>query len=266
MVRFSKRLGYHEVKQSKIKIFDDAPEDFREFLISIFYEFGLLPSQLRYLICRLLRKTPDKNNWSEYPNIDEEFQKLLYGCEWYKVYDFIEVLINNPDFDLNYDNLVNEINEYFVENGYSWIINKKIIERRYSDVSEELIKHAREAIDSSSYPTVSSEFEESIKDLSRRPNPDLTGAIQHSMAGLECLFREVSGDKKSNLGDLLKKFNSIIPQPLDQAIDKIWGYASEHSRHIREGREPGMKESRLIVSITCAISEYLLCSDIELKK
>jgi hypothetical protein len=45
--------------------------------------------RLRDVLCRVLREVPDANNWSEYPNMWEEAQRLLYNCEWFKVYDFI---------------------------------------------------------------------------------------------------------------------------------------------------------------------------------
>ncbi len=105
--------------------------------------------------------------------------------------------------------------------------------------------------------TAKSEIEEAIHDLSRRPKPDITGAIQHALACLECVCREVTGDKKSTLGDLMKKATGIIPSPLDQAITKIWGFTSEQGRHLREGQEPDYLEAELVVEITAAISTYL---------
>lgn len=91
----------------------------------------------------------------------------------------------------------------------------------------------------------------------RRPTPDITGAIQHSLACLECVTREVTGDKKSTLGELMKKFSNVIPTPLDQAVTKIWGYTSEQGRHLREGQTPEHIEAQLVVEITCAITTYL---------
>lgn len=93
--------------------------------------------------------------------------------------------------------------------------------------------------------------------MSRRPRPDLTGAIQHSLACLECVTREFTGDKKSTLGDLMKKFPGVIPPPLDQAVIKIWGFTSEQGRHLREGQAPEYIEVELVVEVTSAISTYI---------
>jgi len=37
--------------------------------------------------------------------------------------------------------------------------------------------------------TAKTEIREALNDLSRRPTPDITGAIQHSLACLECVAR-----------------------------------------------------------------------------
>lgn len=80
------------------------------------------------------------------------------------------------------------------------------------------------------------------------------------MASLECVAREVTGDVKANLGDILKRHNTIIPPPLDQAVAKAWGYASENGRHIREGREPSFNEAELIVGLCASLGNYLIKS------
>ena len=41
---------------------------------------------------------------------------------------------------------------------------------------------------------LSNEIHEALKDISRRPTPDRTGAIQHSIAAMECTAREVAGE------------------------------------------------------------------------
>ena len=105
--------------------------------------------------------------------------------------------------------------------------------------------------------TAKSEIKEAIKDLSRRPGPDVTGAIQHLLACLECVCREVTSDKKSTLGELIKKFPGVVPRPLDLAVEKIWGYTSEQGRHLREGQVPSYGEAELVVEVTAAISTYL---------
>src|SRR5690606_10635807 len=105
--------------------------------------------------------------------------------------------------------------------------------------------------------TAKRELQEAISDLSRRPFPDVTGAIQHAMAALECTARVCSGDAKATLGDILKRYPELVPRPLDEALSKLWGFASENARHIREGREPTRDEAELVVSLVASVSTYL---------
>lgn len=105
--------------------------------------------------------------------------------------------------------------------------------------------------------TAGRELHEALSDLSRRPQPDLTGAIQHAMAALECIARDACGDAKATLGEIMKKYPELIPSPLNEAISKIWGYASEMGRHLREGREPSREEAELIVGLSATCATYL---------
>ena len=79
------------------------------------------------------------------------------------------------------------------------------------------------------------------------------------MAALECVARDVAGKSKATLGEVINQHaaNIGIRAPLDQALHKLWGYASQEGRHLREGREPEFEEAELVVSIAGAVSVYL---------
>ncbi len=260
--KFSKRLGYHEPSEAEIVVRHEAPHEFRGVLIDIAYECGFRPNTLRPLVCRILRKREDQNNWSEYPNIDNECRMLIDDCEWYKVYDIIEGICTRMDSapysSYEKDKFEHEINEYFLENGIGWHLTNGRIEVRGPEIFEEVVKTAAKELGNAGKVTSRSELHEALADLSRRPKPDVTGAIQHSMAALECVARDVCGDKKANLGDILKKYKDFIPPPLDEAVMKAWGYASENARHIREGREPSFEEAELVVGLCASVSTYLV--------
>jgi len=80
------------------------------------------------------------------------------------------------------------------------------------------------------------------------------------MTGLECLARILSGDEKAALGDIIKRRAAElgIPKPLDGALEKFWGYASEMGRHLREGRVSSREEAELLLSVVAAFVVYLL--------
>jgi hypothetical protein len=76
------------------------------------------------------------------------------------------------------------------------------------------------------------------------------------MAALECVARTASGDSDT-LGPLIKRHPGLIPKPLDVAVEKVWGYASERARHIQEGNEPARDEAELVVGVAATVATYL---------
>lgn len=255
MNRFSKRHG-HTTTEKPITVREDAPIGLRDFIVQTVYDFKYEPSFLRNIICKVLRVSPDRSNWSEYPNIAGEVESLIHGCEWYFVYDIIEAVWDN--FELRYrEELSDEINDYFKYNGIGWKIEKGLIEARGDETFEKSVSMVTTVLETAKLKTAHAEMKEALDDLSRRPYADITGAIQHSLACLECVCREVTGDKKATLGELMKKFPGIVPKPLDGAIEKVWGFTSEQGRHLREGKQPAYIEAELVVELTAAIATYL---------
>jgi hypothetical protein len=65
---------------------------------------------------------------------------------------------------------------------------------------------------------------------------------------------------QKTLGDILKVHPELLPKPLDDSISKMWGYASEYARHVREDRDIKRKEAQFILGITSTIITYLIDS------
>ncbi len=190
--RFSARRGIRP-KADEIRVRDDAPRELREAVLQIAREAGVSPSPQRSILTKILRVLPESNNWSEYPNIWYEVQDLLLQCEWYYVYDYIEALHNHieqqhRDFVEIFDR---EINQFFVANGIGWQLVDGKIEVRGPESFEASLESAREATQNR-LPRAHQEIHEALLDLSRRPDPDLTGAVQHAMAALEAVARHYS--------------------------------------------------------------------------
>lgn len=104
--------------------------------------------------------------------------------------------------------------------------------------------------------TTERELKEAMADLSRVPNPDLTGAVQHALAALECITREHCGDT-ATMGKLIERYPALFPKPLDASVEKVWGFASEMGRHIREGRLPEREEVELLVGLSAVWCAYI---------
>ena len=264
--RFSRRHGYNP-PEPEITVRQDAPDELRAVLADIAYESGLRPNSLRSLVCRVLRVAPDPSNWSEYPNVDGEVREHLRECPWYRVYDVIEAIygrLKGREGVLRGDQAVDggeyfsdELNAYFRERGIGWQLVNGQIEVRGEEEFEEAVHGGHGALEEAGKATAAKELHEALSDLSRRPEADVTGAIQHAMAALECVARDAAGDQKATLGELIKRHPDLFPKPLDQSLEKAWGYASEAGRHLKEGKAPAFEEAELIVGICGSVCRYL---------
>jgi hypothetical protein len=256
---FSQRFGYRG-PDTEITVREDAPADLRAALVILAENLGLSPRNMRLGACSVLLKAPDPNNWSEYPNVYYEVQGLVEDCAWHKVYDIAEEFYRRLD-GLHLDKgreFERRLNEFFGENGIGWAMEGGKIVVRGSEAFSAVPKEAIQALQSGARQTAAREIHEAIQDLSRRPHPDVTGSIQHAMAALECVARDITGQQKT-LGKLIADHRDKLnlPRPLDEALEKMWGYASETGRHLKEGRDPRFEDAELVVTVAAAVSLYL---------
>lgn len=267
MNRFSKRLGF-EPPQAEITVTRDAPHDLRGVVVDIAYEAGLGPHRLRSIVCQMLRVREDPSNWSAFPNVDYEVRGHVDSCEWYEVYEIIETIYGEllrgsrkyasvQDSELRPQYFADELNKYFLKKGIGWQLVEGEVRVRGEQDFEDTLTGATNALYESGRPTAAKEISQALHDLSRRPEADLTGALQHALAAVECVMRDVTHDPKATLGSLLSRYKGTIPAPLDQAVEKIWGFASEQGRHLREGKEPTQEETELTVHVAAAVATYL---------
>lgn len=257
--RFSDRQGYRP-SAAQITVREDAPSELRGAIPLIAEDAGMSPSSMRRVICGVLLVPPDRGNWSEYPNIRHEVDWLIEHAPWYKVYDVAEALYanlaapgarNSPPAD----EFERRLNGFLVENGIGWELRNGRITRRGSEAFARSTHEVPDRLDESGFQRAGNEMREALRDISRRPEPDITGAIQHAMAALEATAREVTGQPNPTLGKLVPVLG--LPAPLDQAVHKLWGYASDRGRHIREQQAVDHAEAELIVAVAGALCAFL---------
>ena len=261
--RFSDRQGYRPAAV-QITVREDAPSKLRGAIPLIARGAGMTPSAMREAICDVLLVPPDPNNWSEYPNVWEEVGWLLQETPWYKVYDIAEALhaklaTNRTRDPGPAEGFERRLNTFFVENGIGWELRDGQIVHRGSEAFARSAHEVPDRLEETGFQRAASEMREALRDISRRPDPDLTGAIQHAMAALEATAREVTGQPNPTLGKLVPLLK--LPAPLDQAVHKLWGYASDRGRHIREEQSVDPSEAELIVAVAGALCAFLAQPD-----
>ena len=253
---FSRRYGYG-AEDAAITVREDAPDDLRYAVVEIGRSAGMNLKGIRTIICRVLFIAPDENNWSD-RNIQEEIARLLADCDWFKVYDIAEALWRSLEYeDDNQQLFADELNRFFREKGIGWELkDAQGIVFRGGETFTAATSEAAAVLRDAGLGTAANEIHEALRDISRRPTPDRTGAIQHAMAALESTARQITGEPNATLGQLIPKLD--LPKPLDIATDKLWGFASNHARHLREGGSASDDEAELVVSVSCAICAFLI--------
>ena len=217
----------------------------------------MTPTVIRRIVCQVLLVPPDSYNWSDYPNVWGELNDLIAQCPWFKVYDIAEALhaaLAKADLDRAQVFSV-RLNQFFRESGIGWEIQDGRIVFRGSEVFAESTREAVTVLTESGRVRAANEIHEALWDISRRPEPDVTGAIQHAMAALESTARDVTDKRNRTLGQLVEELG--LPKPLDTAVEKLWGYSSDRARHIREGQAVETVEAELLVSVACAVCTFL---------
>ena len=258
--RFSDRQGYRP-SVAEITVREDAPPELRGAIPLIAEAAGMTPSAMRQAICKVLLVRPDPNNWSEYPNISDEVSLLMDEARWNKVYDIAEALYAklaaNGEWDARpADEFEHRLNDFLVENGIGWELRNGQIIHRGSEAFARSTREVPDRLDRSNLRRAANEMREALGDISRRPEPDITGAVQHAMAALEATAREVTDQPNPTLGKLIPLLE--LPAPLDQAVHKLWGYASDRGRHIREQQVVDLAEAELIVSVAGSLCAFLV--------
>lgn len=252
---FSKRIGIRP-EMNKITIRYDAPIGLRRYLFVVIKDLIQSLKRIRDIVCRTIHEAPDPSNWGENDFMASEIQDHLDSCKWYKVYDIIENFYKVLD-PIKQAEFSDRINEFLYEKGIGWKLDEGTIVARGDSMTDKVFENAKSILNEKGYSTSEKELTEAISDLSRKPKPEITGSIQHAIAALECVCRELSGSK-STLGQLIKQNPKLIPKPLDSAIEKLYGYASEHGRHILEGGDPDYDEAFLVVHIASSLCSYLM--------
>lgn len=253
-VLFSRREDV-ALKVPEVSIITDAPDSLRNYLFLIILQTDLGLKEIRRCLSCYSR-AEDPQNWGENDFMKEEIRRLIQDCEWFYVYDVIEAIYQKLTKDKQ-ETFSQEINRFFCKEGIGWKLQDGLIQYRGNEDGELILKSACQDLEQKGQETSTNELREAIKDFSRKPNPDLTGVIQHSNAALECLARKYADMPNKTLGKIITDKRDCFPQPIDEAIHKLWGYASNYGRHVQEGNPPSREEAELVLYLSASLCSYL---------
>jgi len=256
--RFSVRQGIEPEPSPSL---DEAPQPLRFFLLKYLQtKYVAYPAQAAELLEQFLRRPGLKNEFynPHDPTVWERVYSYIEEFKWWEVYDFAEVIFRSIASSNRYEaeGFQTELNKIFAEYNIPYRMFGGEIVYRGSESFESTVAIAKSVLAARGRKTAKDEIHKSLEDLSRHP-PDLTGAVHHAMAALECVAKEVCGEESGTLGQVIKKHPDKFPAPVGDAVSKLYGFASAKGRHITEGGEPDPKEVELIVGIAATVATYL---------
>lgn len=245
----------------------EAPPGLRTAIVSITTrQCGMTLEALRSLICDFTFREPEEQlNWSAGP-VRTEIRDILDELDWWAVYDFIEVVYHHlsdaavqrsnpvPDAAQVFESLMNEAMSRF---GIAWQIVNGDIQVRGDEPFETSVAQSGDLLATAGLPVASNELHEALRDLSRMPDPDLSGAIHHAFASLESVARHISNEN-GTLGEIISRRRDLFSPPMDQAFERMWGFASNMARHASEGRVITFEDAELCVHVCASMCRYLL--------
>ena len=196
---FSERYGYQS-PDADIVVREDAPMELRHAILALGRNHNLTPKYMRERVCSVLLKVPDPYNWTDFPYVWQEVTDLVESCEWFEIYNIAERFYSGfPDRNAagRYEE---DLNKFFRRAGIGWEMRSGLVSFRGSEVFQETTKQASNILSSTGHPRLAEQIQEALRSLSRRPEPDVTGAIHHAMGALEATARECNGTTQPHTG------------------------------------------------------------------
>lgn len=260
-MKFSERKGFTQVR--KVVLTDSVSDPLRNSLWNVLWQYWfsapaflnwqkdkkpwvyafaeyLYANVYKLPIDRLSRQTPEV--------IFEEIRSRFLSCEWFSVYDFIELTFNYLQRENELQDAINEVLERELA-GYR-LISGKIVD--VTDQQE--INALEEALGDDTFSGVQSHLQTALEHLSRRDNPDYRNSIKESISAVEAMVRIVSNNPKAKLSDALRSLDASkkLHPSLKEGFVKLYGYTSD---------EGGIRHAMLEEpDITAVDAKYMLLS------
>ncbi len=183
---------------------------------------------------------------------------FFFQCEWYEIYDFIEIIYENIDNNIERDTFNNECNEILRKENSAYRLVKGIVTQ--VTCSEE-ISAIEDAIQKSDNE-VSTHLQKSLKLLSNKTEPDYENSIKESISAVESLVRILLNKPGKTLSDLLKNYTMKIHPSFQAGLEKIYAYTSDeggvrHAFRKDNDREVDSVDAVFMLVICSAFVNYI---------
>lgn len=187
------------------------------------------------------------------PFLVNDIEKYLKkDCEWYEVYDFVDIYLDSISDELKSERS-NELNKILQEEKSAYrVVNYKVTPL----TSESEIDEIQNVIQSP-YETVSKHTKKALAYFSNRTSPDYENSIKESISAVESMCCLITGETGKNaiLNKTIKKLKDKgvhIHGALESAFISLYGYTSDE-----DGIRHGGKD---IAEVTFEDAKFMLVS------
>lgn len=185
------------------------------------------------------------------------YKEYFLSCEWYELYDFLEVLAKDPSKLLD-----GEVREWINSELEAHNAAYRLVENQIVEITDSNEINAIESAleDSDSY--VKEHLNKSLQMLSDKESPDYRNAVKEAISAVEAACRSIADKPSATLGDALKRIEDIHPA-LKQAFNKLYGYTNDASgiRHaLSDELDISYADAKFMLVACSAFISYLTAS------
>lgn len=185
---------------------------------------------------------------------------VLESKEWYNIYDFIEIYLENVNYEK--EQKAKDLNKILEEENAGY----RIVDYKVVPIIDENEIDEIEGVIKSPYESVSVHTKKALDLLSNRTNPDYENSIKESISAVESLCCIITGEtgKNATLNKTIKKLKGkgvYIHGALESAFISLYGYTSDESgvRHGGKDTAEVTFEDAKYMLVTCsAFVNYLI--------
>lgn len=196
---------------------------------------------------------------SRHPGFHRQIKQFFFECEWYAVYDFLEVIATDRSGIIS-SACISAINSALEKHNAAY----RFVEKSVVEMTNELeIKSIEDGLQDAEAPA-RIHLKAALRMLSDRQAPDYRNSVKEAISAVESTCRLVSGNPSASLGDALKKVKAIHPA-LQKAFSQLYGYTSDASgvRHaLTDESAITYADAKFMLATCSAFVSYLKLSTV----
>ncbi|RYG15549.1 MAG: hypothetical protein EOO07_15160 [Chitinophagaceae bacterium] len=190
----------------------------------------------------------------------QNLRKYYFAAKWWQVFEFIEFVATNGEKPVK-PKFIEACNYYLsIENSAYRFIEGSLVEI----TSKDEIESIESAIAlSAPYGGIKAHLKRSLELLSDKQNPDYRNSIKESISAVESLAKQISGNEKATLGEVLKSLErkAKLHPALKSAFSSLYGYTSDANgiRHaLLEDTSLSKTDARFMLVCCSAFVNYVI--------